>query len=86
MKQIIISTIILILSNSFLFGMFSFGAWNVNPACWQEGTRVMFSFISFSMFSFWIAFIITHLLDCKAKRDNRIANSITLKRLKHENE
>ena len=82
MRQIIISIIILILSNSFLFGLFSFCAWTTNPACWDEGTRVMFSFISFFMFSAWIAFIIAHLLDLKAKRDNRIANQFNpIKRL-----
>lgn len=52
MKVIITSIIILILSNSFLFGMFSFGAWNVNPACWQEGTRALFAFLSASLFVF----------------------------------
>ena len=61
MKSIITSKIILILSNSFLFGMFSFGAWNINPACWQEGTRVLFAFLSASLFVFWVAYIICYL-------------------------
>ena len=63
MKQIIISVIILILSNSFIFGMFSFGAWNVNPAYWYEGTRVMFAFISAFLFVAWLVFVVNHLLD-----------------------
>lgn len=63
MKSIITSIIILILSNSFLFGMFSFVAWNVNPACWQERTRVMFAFISVFLFVAWLEFVANHLLD-----------------------
>lgn len=68
MKSIITSIIILILSNSFLFGMFSFGAWNVNPACWQEGTRVLFAFISASMFICWIVFIIHFLIERQQRK------------------
>lgn len=70
MKSIIISIIILILSNSFLFGMFSFSVWNVNPAYWKEGTRVLFAFLSASMFVFWVAYIISHLLDRESSGAN----------------
>lgn len=70
MKQIITSIIILILSNSFLFGMFSFGAWNVNPACWEEGTRVLFTFLSASLFAFWVTYIIHYLVDRESSRAN----------------
>jgi hypothetical protein len=76
MKQIIISTIILILSNSFLFGMFSFGAWNINPACWQEGTRVLFAFLSAFLFAFWVAYIIYYLLNRESSKVNSKANQI----------
>lgn len=76
MKAIIISIIILILSNSFLFGMFSFGAWNVNPACWQEGTRVLFAFLSACLFVFWVSFIICYLQDRESSRANSKANQI----------
>ena len=63
MKSIIKSIIILILYNSFLFGMFSFGAWSLNPACWHEGTRVMFAFISAFLFVAWLVFVVNHLHD-----------------------
>ena len=76
MKQIITSIIILILSNSFLFGMFSFGAWNINPACWQEGTRVLFAFLSASLFAFWVAYIIYYLLNRESSKANLKANQI----------
>ena len=76
MKSIITSIIILILSNSFLFGMFSFGVWNVNPACWQEGTRVLFAFLSASLFGFWVAYIISYLLDRESSKANSKANQI----------
>ena len=76
MRPIIISVIILILSNSFLFGMFSFGAWNVNPACWQEGTRVLYAFISASLFGFWVVYIISYLLNRESSKANSKANQI----------
>ena len=76
MKSIITSIIILILSNSFLFGMFSFGAWNVNPACWQEGTRVLFAFLSAFMYVSWVAYIISYLQDRESSRANSKANQI----------
>jgi hypothetical protein len=76
MKAIIISIIILILSNSFLFGMFSFGAWNVNPACWQEGARVLFAILSAFLFVFWVSFIISYLQDRELSRANSKANQI----------
>ena len=76
MRPIIISVIILILSNSFLFGMFSFGAWNANPACWQEGTRVLFAFLSASLFGFWVGYIISYLLDRESSKTNSKANQI----------
>ena len=76
MKPIITSIIILILSNSFLFGMFSFGAWNVNPACWQEGTRVLFAFLSASLFLPWVAYIIIYLQGRESGMANSKANQI----------
>lgn len=76
MKSIITSIIILILSNSFLFGMFSFGAWTTNPACWDEGTRVLFAFLSTSLFIFWVAYIISYLLDRESSRAKSKANQI----------
>jgi hypothetical protein len=63
MKQIIISTIILILSNSFIFGMLAFAEWSLNPYLWDVGTRVfgamLFSFVFFT----WICFFINLSID-----------------------
>ena len=76
MKSIITSIIILILSNSFLFGMFSFSVWNANPACWEEETRVLFAFLSASLFVSLVAYIISYLLDRESSKDNSKANQI----------
>lgn len=68
MKHIIASVIILILSNSFVFGIISFVEWNTDPACWDVGSRAVFAFISFFIFAPWIGFIISYLLDLKQSK------------------
>ena len=61
MKPIIISTIILILSISFFFGIFAFSEWNVNPDYWSEGTRIFCSIIFGFSFVAWLGFVIAFM-------------------------
>lgn len=47
MKHIVISTVILILSISFFFGILAFAEWDINPCYWDAGTRVVGAFMFF---------------------------------------
>lgn len=47
MKYIVISTVILILSISFFFGILAFAEWDINPCFWDTGTRVVGAFMFF---------------------------------------
>lgn len=59
MKRIVISSVLLILSISFLFGMFAFVEWNLDPVLWDVGTRGLYAFISGSIFIVWIVCVIS---------------------------
>ena len=61
MKPIIISTIILILSISFFFGIFAFSEWNVNPDYWSEWTRIFCSITFGFSFVTWLGFVIVFM-------------------------
>lgn len=61
MKAIIISTVILILSISFFFGIFAFSEWNVNPDYWSEETRIFCSIIFGFSFVAWLGFVIAFM-------------------------
>lgn len=63
MKHIIKSTVLLILSISFIFGILAFAEWNINPCFWDVGTRVVGSFLFAIVFVFWIAFLINYLIN-----------------------
>lgn len=62
MKEIISSVIILILSISLLFGTLAFAEWNVDPGCWDVGTRIIGSFFGGGLFVSWIAFVVNMLI------------------------
>lgn len=68
MKHIVISTVFLILSISFFFGILAFAEWNINPYLWDVGTRVLGSFMFFCAFVFWVVFVINYIIDeCNKK-------------------
>ena len=56
MKHIVISTVILILSISFFFGILAFAEWDINPCFWDTGTRVVGAFMFFSHLYFGLLF------------------------------
>lgn len=63
MKHIVISTVILIISISFFFGILAFAEWDINPCYWDVGTRVVGAFMFFCAFAFWVVFIINYIID-----------------------
>lgn len=63
MKHIVISTVFLILSISFFFGILAFAEWNINPYYWDVWTRILGSFMFFSAFVFWVVFVINYIID-----------------------
>lgn len=70
MKHIIISTVILILSISFFFGILAFAEWDINPCYLDAGTRVVGAFMFFFAFIFWIAFMVNYLINNKDENRN----------------
>ena len=70
MKRIVISTVILILSISFFFGILAFAEWNINPCFWDTGTRVLGAFMFFTAFIFWIAFMVNYIISNENENRN----------------